>query len=83
MPLPIFVALKTGITAIAKSPIFKNAVAAGVTSAGNTMQGRNTTLSSTGSTLVIKPDASVIGSNNNLLLLIGVAVVALFFIMKK
>ncbi len=83
MPLPIFVALKTGITAISKSPIFKNAVAAGVTSAGNTMQGRNTTISSTGSTLVIKPDASVLGSNNNLLLLIGVAVVALFFIMKK
>ena len=83
MPLPIFLAIGTGIKAVAKSPIFKNALTAAATSAGNSMQGRNTTLSSTGSTLVIKPDASVIGSNNNLLLLIGVAVVALFFILKK
>jgi hypothetical protein len=83
MPLPIFAAIVTGARAVAKSPIFKNALTAAATSAGNSIQGRNTTLSSTGSTLVMKPNASVIGSNNNLLLLIGVGVLALFFIMKK
>jgi hypothetical protein len=83
MPLPIFAALKTGITVIAKSPIFKNALTAGATAAGNAAQGRATTVSSSGSTLRIAPDATVLGSNNNLLLLIGVGIVALFFIMKK
>lgn len=83
MPLPIFTAIVTGAKAIGKSPIFKNALTAAATAAGNAAQGRATTVSSTGSTLRIQPDATVLGSNNNLLLLIGVGIVALFFIMKK
>jgi hypothetical protein len=83
MPWPIFAAIATGAKAIGKSPIFKNALTAAVTTAGNSAQGRATNLSSTGSTLRIQPDATVLGSNNNLLLLIGVGIVALFFIMKK
>jgi len=83
MPIPIFAAIATGAKAIGKSPIFKNALAAGATAAANAAQGRATTVSSTGSTLRIQPDATVVGSNNNLLLLIGVGIVALFFMMKK
>lgn len=83
MPFPIFAAIATGAKAVAKSPIFKNALTAAVTTAGNSAQGRATNLSSTGSTLRIQPDATVLGSNNNLLLLIGVGIVAVFFILKK
>ena len=83
MPWPIFAALGTAAKAVGQSPIFKNALTAAVTTAGNSAQGRATNLSSTGSTLRIQPDATVLGSNNNLLLLIGVAIVAVFFMMKK
>jgi len=86
MPVPLFAigtAIVKGAKAIGKSPIFQNALAAATIAGGNSAQGRNTTLISSGSTHTIAPDTQIIGANNNTLLIVGAAIVALFLILKK
>jgi hypothetical protein len=86
MPAPLFAigtAIVKGAKAISKSPIFQNALAAATIAGGNSAQGRNTTLISSGSTHTIAPDTQIIGANNNTLLIVGAAIVALFLIFKK
>jgi len=86
MPAPLFAigqAVVKGAKAIGKSPIFQNALAAATIAGGNAEQGRNTTLISSGATHTIQPDTQVLGANNNVLLIVGAAIVALFLIFKK
>lgn len=86
MPAPLFAigtAIVKGAKAIGKSPIFQNALTAATIAGGNSAQGRNTTLISSGATHTIQPDTQVLGANNNLLLIVGAAIVALFLIFKK
>ena len=85
MPLPIFAigsAIVKGAQAVGKSPIFQNALSAAKTAAGNTLSGSTTNVVTTGSTQSYAPTGQV-GSSNNLLLIGGVAIVALFLITKK
>jgi hypothetical protein len=85
MPLPIFAigtAIVKGAKAVGKSPIFQNAMSAAKTAAGNTMSGSNTNVITTGSTQSYGPTGQV-GSSNNMLLIGGAAIVALFLFSKK
>lgn len=85
MPVPIFAigtAVVKGVKAFSKTPIFQNALSAAKTAAGNTLSGKTTSVVSPGSTQTYGPTGQV-GSSNNLLLIGGVAIVALFLIIKK
>ena len=85
MPVPIFAigtAVVKGVKAFTKTPIFQNAFSAAKTAAGNTMSGSTTNVVTTGTTQSYGPTGQV-GSSNNLLLIGGVAIVALFLITKK
>ena len=81
MPLPLFGAVVTGISAVSKSPIFKAGVAGAKVAIANSLSGQRTTIASSGSTTNINGGQVTTSSNNMIVLIVG-ALVA-FMLLKK
>jgi hypothetical protein len=82
MPAPLFMAFVAGIRNVGKSPVFKAGVAGAKSAIANSLSGQRTTITSSGSTTNIN-GGQVTTSSNNMIVLIGVGLVAAFMLLKK
>lgn len=85
MPHPLFAvgaAISQGIRVVGKSPIFKSALAGAKSAAGAALSGQNTTLTTSGVTTNINAQGQAMTTSNNLLLIVGVALGAIFLLKK-
>lgn len=81
MPVPLFALGASLVQGIGQSPIFKAGVAGFKQAAAGALTNSQTTINTSGSTSVITPSGSI-STNNNSLLFIGAALVALILLKK-